>query len=365
MVPLNDLPIAVRGALAEWLGVRWSDLRFVEAPTALLVLVVLLALSLLMLLARDLRLRGPGRRWVALPAILPVIRRSSLSAVRHGAFVVFVLGVPFFAVALADPRVSLVREEATRSGRRIVMLIDGSGSMVLPFEAPKLAPEANRTFFIAVAAAERFLKLRVDGANQDLLAVIQFGNEAYVITPFTTDHENVLLSLRLIGQPRNWNRFNVFGTTIIQGIEQGLQLFKTFDLQGASGNVIVIFSDGNDGETNFRGRTLDDYVADAREDKIPMYMVRLGYEKRLGDVVWDPLWKSAVERTGGRFYAAPDENAIVRAVIEIDRLSAGRIGVRQYSSERPRFSGYALIAVALWLVGGVLKLGFRSFRTFP
>lgn len=365
MVPLRDLLFAVRGTLADWLGVRWSDLQFGETVTALLALVVLLAIAILMLLARGLRSRSPGWRYVALPAILPVIRRSSLSATRHAAFIVFVVGVPFFAVALADPRVSLVREEVTRPGRRIAILIDGSGSMVQPFESPKLAPKFNRTFYTAVAAAERFLKLRMDGGHSDVIALVQFGDEAYVVTPFTTDYENVLLSMRLIAQPANWGRFNVFGTTIIQGIDQGVRLFTTFDVLGASGNLIVIFSDGNDGETRFRGRTLDDYVADARQHQIPMYMVRLGFDRRLNEIPYDSLWKPFIERTGGRFYVALDENTILRAVSEIDRLSAGRINVRQYSSERPQFSGYALVAVALWLVAAVLKLGFRSFRTFP
>lgn len=365
MVPLRNLPIAVRGALAEWLSLRWNDLQFAELPTALLALVVLLAISLLVLLARNLRSRQAGRTHVVLPAILPVMRRSALSATRHAAFVAFVLGVPFFAVALADPRVALVREEVTRPGRRIAILIDGSGSMVLPFDSPRLRPELNRTFYTAVAAAERFLKLRMDGGHSDLIALVEFGNEAYVVTPFTTDYENALLSMRLIGQPRSWNRFNVFGTTIIQGIEQGLQLFKTFDLLDASGNLIVIFSDGNDGETTFRGRTLEDLMTEARTNEIPIHMVRLGFDKKLGDVTWDGLWKSAVEMTGGRFYAAADENSILRAANEIDRLSAGRIGVRRYSTVRPRFSGYALVAVALWLAAGALKLGFRSFRTFP
>jgi hypothetical protein len=70
-------------------------------------------------------------------------------------------------------------------------------------------------------------------------------------------------------------------------------------------------------------------------------------------------------RTGGRFYAAPDEAAILRALDEIDRLTAGRIDVREYSAQRPRFSGYALIAVALWLAAGALKLGVPYFSTFP
>ena len=157
MVPLRELPIAIRGALAAWLRLRWNDQHFAEVSTALFVLVVLFAISLLVFLARGLGSRQGGRTHVALPAILPVMRRSSLSATRHAAFVVFLLGVPFFAMALADPRIALVSEEVTRPGRRIAILIDGSGSMVLPFDSPKLRPEFNRTFYTAVAAAEHFL----------------------------------------------------------------------------------------------------------------------------------------------------------------------------------------------------------------
>jgi hypothetical protein len=50
---------------------------------------------------------------------------------------------------------------------------------------------------------------------------------------------------------------------------------------------------------------------------------------------------------------------------EIDRLSPGRIETREYSVARPRYTGYALIAVAMWLTAAFLKLNFGVFRTFP
>ena len=65
------------------------------------------------------------------------------------------------------------------------------------------------------------MRLRMNGRYHDLIALIQFGNEAYVVTPFTTDYENILLSIRLISSPKEWGRFNDWGTTIIQGIEPG------------------------------------------------------------------------------------------------------------------------------------------------
>jgi Ca-activated chloride channel family protein len=363
MGPLSGLSVLISGTLDEWLQLRWSDLRFAQSVAAIVLGVVLLAMPLVLLLARG-RGRQAARR-MALPAVLPVMHRSAMSALRHSAFVLFVLGVPFFALAFADPRVTAVRGETSQEGRRIAMLIDASGSMVLPFEAPRLRPVMDRAFYTAVAAAERFVTLRMDGKHRDVIGVIEFGNEAFVVTPFTTDYENIILSLKLIGEPRAWNRFNVFGTTIVQGIDQGLQLFRTFDVSRASGNMMVIFSDGNDGETTFRGRTLDDMMADAGDRDIPMYMVRLGFDKRLGDATWDTLWKPVVERSGGRFYAASDENTLLRAINDIDRAATGRIAVRHYSTAVPAFPGYALVAVALWLTAALLKLGFPFFRTFP
>jgi hypothetical protein len=84
-----------------------------------------------------------------------------------------------------------------------------------------------------------------------------------------------------------------------------------------------------------------------------------------GRVQQDTIWKPVMERTGGRFYAAPDEQSIVDAIREIDRLSPGKIDVRQYSVQRPRYAGFVLVAVGLWLFAAVLKLGFATFSTFP
>ena len=365
MVQLTDLIVAIRGTMAEWARLRWSDLQLAEAPTAVLVFVVLAAVALVTLLARGLAPRKAGRTHVVLPAVLPVMRRSYFSASRHAAFLVFLLGVPFFAVALSDPRTSFTREEVSYPGRRIAILIDASSSMILKFEASRLREQGGPAFYTAVAAAERFMRIRMDGPYRDLIALVEFGNEAYVVTPFTTDYENVLLSIQLVADPKNWGRFNDWGTTIIQGIEQGTQLFKAFDFLNASGNLMLIFSDGQDGQTMLKGRPLDDLVSEARRYQIPIYMIRTAYRMKLGDIPGDKIWKAAIEQTGGRFYPAAEEADILAAVQEIDRVSAGRIDTREYTAYRPRFSGYALIAVGLWLTAALMKLGFRQFRTFP
>jgi hypothetical protein len=365
MAPLSDLGPAVAATLAAWERVGWDSLQFARLPGAMLLLGALAAVPLLVLLARALGARSRRRAQVVLPAVLANIPLSLLSPLRHTPILLFALGVPFFAIAVADPLGAAVREEVTYSGRQMAMVIDASGSMVMPFEAPQLQPVQQRAFYAAVTAAERFLQLRMKGQHADRVAVIQFGNEAYIVTPFTTDYENAVLSLRLIGEPRAWHQFNVFGTTIIQGLDQGLRLFETFDLLHGSDNMIVLVSDGNDGETMFRGRSLDQMMEQAREQRIPIFMVRLGWGKPLGDVTWDGLWKRAVERTGGRFFVADDESSLLSAVGEVDRLAEGRIIGRRSASASPVFGGFALMAVALWLAAGALELAVPWFRTFP
>ena len=77
-------------------------------------------------------------------------------------------------------------------------------------------------------------------------SAVASASSAIPITPFTTDYENILLSIRLISDPREWGRFSDWGTTIIEGIDQATQLFKTFSFVNASGNLMVIFTDGAD-----------------------------------------------------------------------------------------------------------------------
>lgn len=360
---MREILITIQSTLGEWMRVRWSDLQFGQAHAALLVFVVLLAVSVLALLVR-LASRSRGAA-VALPAIVPVMHRSRASLARHLPLVLFVLGVPLFAIALADPRTGFKQEDVSYPGRRIALLVDGSTSMVLKFDTKSLNKVGDSTFFTAVAAAERFMKYRMDGPYRDLISLIQFGNEAYVVTPFTTDYENVRLSIRLISDPKEWGRFNDWGTTIVQGIDQAVQLFKAFDFVNASGNLMIVFTDGRDSELNRQGRPLDALVAETRRYRIPVYMIRTANKLPLGRVEQDKIWKPVVERTGGRFYAAYDEASILQALRDIDRLSPGRIDVREYSMNRPRYGGFALIAVGLWLLAAMMKLTMPVFRTFP
>ena len=363
METLTALIAQVGETLGELDRLGLDRLGFLRLREALVAAGMLGLLALAVIVARAGRGERPGRYRIALPALLPRTPRVGRGFVRHAPFLLFLAGLPLFVIALAAPHVSLVKEQTTYPGHRITILIDASLSMNSAFSTRQL--RAGNTFLANVSAAEYFVKRRMDGPYHDLVALIEFGSQAYIVTPFTNDYENILLSISLIGTPEEYRRFPDHGTLIMGAINRGVQLFRTFDFLDATGNLIVIFSDGQDTHAVYEDQSLDDILREASENEIPVYFIRTSYDQQLGDLLPDQVWKDAVEGTGGRFFPAANEEMIIEAVHEIDRLSAGRIHVTRYVTRDPRFAPFALLAGALWTAALGFALCSGAFRTFP
>ena len=120
----------------------------------------------------------------------------------------------------------------------------------------------------------------------------------------------IVLSIGLIGTPEEYDRFPDHGTLIMGAINRGVQLFQTFDFLSAAGNLIVIFSDGQDTHAVYEGTSLDDILQEASDAEIPVYFIRTSYDRELGDILPDITWKLAVERTGGKFFPAANDSGM-------------------------------------------------------
>ena len=354
----------IRQTAADWEALRLTDLQFWHRTEARLALLGLVAFTLVLLIIRAILRQGSAQRGVVLPALLRSVPSSRAAAMVHAPFVLFLLGVPFFFLALADPFTALLSREVSFPGRRIGLMIDASISMRTPFTAASLNKRAatDATFFTTVAAAERFVRLRMKGKYRDLIGLVEFGNRAYVIMPFTSDYENVLLSISLIGDPLEFNQFPDQGTVIAQAVTETVELYKAFNFMDASGNLMVLFSDGEDSNYQVGNRTLDEVMQLAIDAKIPVYFVRTNYDKEEGQIIPDERWIPAIEKTGGKFYAASSEDTLIKAIEDIDRLATGTIQFRQYSSQQPRFAVFALLAAAFWAASALLKLALPYFE---
>jgi len=368
MGTLNAIIELVAGTLNEWRASGIGELVFNARNAALLAAALMSVIVATVLVWRSLRGRLPGRTAIALPAVLPrsvARQRSPFTFVRHTPFLLFLAGLPFFCLALADPHSSLSARQMSYPGRRIAVIMDASLSMLSPFSGQQLKTQSDTAFSNTMAAAEYFIRVRMKGRYRDLIALEQFGNEAYVITPFTTDYENLLLSLKMISDVNEWQRFPDQGTIIMKAIDEGVDLFNAFDFLESSGNIMVIFSDGQDNNVQIGNMSLDQVLKKAVDHKVPVYMIRTAYARGLFDVVPDQVWKKAIDATGGKFYPAASQETIMQAIKEIDAASTGRVDVREYEVKQPRYMKFALAAVVLWTLALALQMSFRMFRTFP
>ena len=139
MVPITAVPAIVRESVFDWRNTRAADLLFTHRDTAVLALVALIGLCTAIMILRAMTRRRAGRTQVALPAVLNWGQSSWLAIVRHGALILFLVGIPFFAMALADPYSTLTQEDVSFPGRRIALMIDASSSMMARFPAAQLA----------------------------------------------------------------------------------------------------------------------------------------------------------------------------------------------------------------------------------
>jgi len=356
----------VTAVLDDWRAMLADGVQFAYRDDPTLMAAAMFGLTLVVLAVRLLVGARPGREAVAVPALFGV-RTSRLAWVRHAPRVLAGLGVPLALLALADPFTALVTNTVSYPGRRIALMLDASDSMATSFTAGSLntRAETDAAFFTTVAAARRFVELRRDGKYRDLMALVEFGDRAYVITPFTTDYDNLLLSISLVGDPVEFSMFPDPGTVIASALDQSIELYKMFDFLEASGNLMVIFTDGADTTSLVSGRTLDDILKAAVDNAIPLYFVRTNYGKAFGDGIPDAQWQAAVERTGGRYYVARDEQSLLNAVHDIDQAAVGAIQTTQYTSRQPRFAVFALGAAACWVMAAVLALAVPKFSTFP
>ena len=367
MIVLAALLATMRENLAEWRSLSLADLRFLHRGETRLMLVAMVGLSIILLIARLAIRPRPGRHLVVLPAVLTSLPRSRAALLVHVPQLLFLVALPFLALALADPYTALIRQEVSYPGRRIGLAIDASSSMSTPFTAASLNTRSatDSAFVTSVAAAERFVRRRINGKYHDLVGLIEFGNEAYVITPFTNDYDNILLSIGLIGDPTEFDRFPDQGTVIAQAIDVSVGLFKAFDFLDASGNLLVdLFR--RRGHPGRRPRTpARRHRAGRGRSEGPRVLRQNQLRSRERGQIPDDLWIPAVEKTGGEFFAASDERSLLAAIDKIDRVAAGTIQVKEYSSRRPRYAMFALVGMFCLSASITSKLAIRTFRNSP
>ena len=238
--------------------------------------------------------------------------------------------------------------EVSRSGRDLMLAIDLSGSM----EEKDFQLRGRRVDRLTAtkAVAGEFIKKR----KGDRIGLILFGDQAYLQTPLTFDHQTVY---RLLNESatRLAGRSTAIGDAIGLAIKQ---LRKQEDRQ----QVLILMTDG----TNTAGRVGPLEAAKmAAQEGLKIYTVGIGAIPRTRRGLFgarsagrsdldEKTLKAIAKETGGQYFRAHNTQEFARIYEELDRLEPVEKKLESYRPRRDLFHWPLLLfmffsAATLWL----------------
>jgi Ca-activated chloride channel homolog len=258
----------------------------------------------------------------------------------------FIIAIIFFIIAFAEPYT--INEEKTVDvyGTSIVFALDMSNSMLAEDYEPK-----NR-FYVAVNSMKNFITKR----KNDLLGLVVFGTNAYLVSPLTFNHDFLLKQIDALEINQIDGR-----TAIGEGLVTALKYLN--DTQTES-KVIILLTDGenNAGETDPKTATL---LANALDIKI--YTIGMGKEggspmvythpvhgrqvarDQLGNIVMlnidEDMLKEIASITKAQYFRADNENVLEAIYKYIDELEQTKISTKTIETETKHHNQFILFAV--------------------
>lgn len=309
------------------------------------------------------RSRGASLRYSALA--LASIAQGPIQPRSRWLLLLQSLGAALLVTALARPQTHEGRTSIRASGIDIVLAVDLSFSMAaLDFAKPN-------NLVTRLDVTREVLSDFVDQRPNDRLGLVAFGEDAYLLSPLTLDH--------------NWLRRNLDRTRL--GLIPGGQTAigpaiamaanRLRRLEDAESRVVILLTDG---ENNVQGLPPIAAAEAAAAEGIRIYTIGVGREgeiqmphldrdgnfryrrgRLLSRTVYNSFETAELERiaeiTGGRFYRATDLEELQRIYQEIDRLERTEVELDAFTISE---EWYALPATA---GSACLALGFLLART--
>jgi len=267
------------------------------------------------------------------------------------------IGLLCLCAALLDPVTPLVERSVTSQGLKMVLVVDLSSSMEMPVTGGRQLPRGR-----VETRLEAVKQAMVDFIRQrkgDRIGLVVFSNNAYVVTPMTTDYAYLVNYVQMINDRTLMDE----GMTAIgEGLLLARELLEHEGAKGdRRGNVIVLLTDGE----NNTGRPVDLALGRLKEAGVKTYFI--GVEVVTGTTVENQGFNDApaiiegVRATGGRYFDARNAGELSQAYREVNALEKGRFLTREQLRDVPAFAPFA-IAALLALAAGLILGTVPHFR---
>lgn len=275
----------------------------------------------------------------------------------HASFLFRFTAVALLILALARPQTGHKETEIISKGIDIILTLDLSSSM----SADDLQP--NR-----LAAAKKVLAKFIKGRSNDRIGLVVFAAQGYTQCPLTLDY---LVLLKFLDE----SNIGLIedGTAIGMAIATAANRFKD---SPAKSKVVVLLTDG----MNNKG-AIDPVTAAkmAKAVNVKVYTIGVGKEGSFYQTITDPrfgkrrvLVKTRIDEellrkiariTGGSYFRAEDEAALLSIYKQIDKMEKTDIKSKVYLRHNDWFMW--LLYPALMLLLMELALPATRWRMIP
>jgi Ca-activated chloride channel family protein len=272
--------------------------------------------------------------------------RSGSVVLRRRWFEILLATLVWLALVIALTRPERVGEpiEVTKAARDVVLAIDISGSMD-EFDFPAEDGTTMQRLEGVKQVVGRFIEER----QGDRVALIVFGEQAFVQSPFTED-------LRTVRELLEQTQVGMAGPNTVIGDAIGLAI-RIFEASEIEERLLIVLSDGAD--TGSRMSPLN-AAEIAASNGVEIFTVGVGDPNGEGTQRVDvSALEDIASRAGGSFFFAEDEEGLEDIYVRIDEMSPRKIETLSF---RPRQSlGFIPLAAAA-LIGllGAAGLHLRS-----
>jgi Ca-activated chloride channel family protein len=247
-------------------------------------------------------------------------------------------------VALARPERVGAPIEETKAARDVILAIDISGSMD---EVDFLA--ADGSALQRLEGVKRVVGRFIEEREGDRVALIVFGEKAFVQSPFTED-------LRTVRELLEDTEVGMAGPHTVIGDAIGLAI-RVFETSEIEERLLIVLSDGADTGSKMSPVNAAEIAA---ENGVVIYTVGVGDPQGEGDRKVDvQALEDIATRAGGRFFFADDEAGLEGVYARIDQMSPRKI---ETISFRPRHALGVLPLGSAALIGlmGATWIHFRT-----
>lgn len=236
----------------------------------------------------------------------------------------------FLLLALAKPQLVGEPTMKIKTERSFLVVADISFSM------------ANKDWMVGDQRLSRWEAVKnvlenfITKRQGDRMALVFFGTNAYLQTPFTTDLDVVKWFLEetdvgMAGQM----------TSIGKAIGFGIKMFKEDPLKQ---KVMLVLTDGQDGG---KGISPLDAAYLAKNDSITIYTIGIGDPFAAGSDLDEETLKSIATITDGKYFRAIDQNAMTEVYKTIEMLEPMEFEEEEYKPVTALYYYPLVVAIAL------------------